>query len=95
MKSNKSINAVFANLFVVSLFAVFFIPNQISADFTVPPFGYVTIVNENIAGENNFEFDLQKKNSSGTFEFTGKTISTDPDSDTLFKLCVRAFLIKI
>ncbi|UMX47519.1 MAG: alpha/beta fold hydrolase [Candidatus Nealsonbacteria bacterium DGGOD1a] len=75
----KNINAILANLFI--LFAVFFIPIQTGADFTVLPFGYVTIVNENIGGENDFEFALQRKNSSGIFEFTGKSISTDPDSD--------------
>jgi hypothetical protein len=77
----KNINVIFTSLFVVILFAVFFIPNQTGADFTVPPFGYVTIVNENIGGENNFEFALQRKNSSGIFEFTGKTISTDSNND--------------
>jgi hypothetical protein len=56
---NHSIS--FLQVYLLVCLRYFFIPNQAGADFTVPPFGYVTIVNENVGGENNFEFALQSK----------------------------------
>jgi len=78
MKVKKFIK-IFINLFVAGLCVLFSVSESVDAGSTLPPFGYVTIVNENIGGENNFEFVLQRKNSSGIFEFTGESLSTNPD----------------
>ena len=48
MKVKKFIK-IFINLFVAGLCVLFSVSESVDAGSTLPPFGYVTIVNENVA----------------------------------------------